>query len=397
MSSNRSDLAEETDVRTTFLAAAGMSALMATGCAHGIRIDTGTEPPPRLSEYHTFFILPGHSSGSRDADQRIQSDISTAFEGKGWIEVPRNEAEAVVVIHTATPDSRTSAAFYQGWGGWGWRQTSSPTAGSGDYKVGSLIVDIFDARTKRAVWHGVATDAVPDYRSKKSRLTDTAVQKMFRDLPNTETTYNQSLPSLPAVVDLPEIVFAQSPALLVRVEGDPLYRAVDGTGLSRITNTRSFIVRDESGIHYLRIPDVWMQAYALTGWWSPAGTVPDGAEAALREAVDANVVDKLDLRGSVGTDNDGAGLPTVYVSTMPVELIVTDGTPEYVPMGGTSLLYVKNTSSHVFKEPTDQEIYVFASGRWFRAWTSDGPWQPLATDELPADLAKVSDTLLQNQ
>lgn len=56
---------------------------------------------------------------------------------------------------------------------------------------------------------------------------------------------------------------------------------------------------------------------------------------------------------------------------------------------------MKNTSAHVFKEPTDQQLYVFVSGQWFRAWTTDGPWQHLPNDALPADLAKVAQGLVE--
>jgi len=32
-----------------------------------------------------------------------------------------------------------------------------------------------------------------------------------------------------------------------------------------------------------------------------------------------------------------------------------------------------NTTATVFKEPTDDEVYVLVVDRWFRAWTTDGP------------------------
>ena len=72
-----------------------------------------------------------------------------------------------------------------------------------------------------------------------------------------------------------------------------------------------------------------------------------------------------------------------------MQLIVTDGPPQFAPLQGTPILYVKNTSAHVFKEPTDQELYVFVSGQWYRAWTTDGPWEHLSSVSLPADLASL--------
>jgi hypothetical protein len=59
-----------------------------------------------------------------------------------------------------------------------------------------------------------------------------------------------------------------------------------------------------------------------------------------------------------------------------------------VPFGGTPLLHVKNTEDAVFKEPTDQEFYVHVDDGWFRAWTTNGPWQQVSESELPLDLAR---------
>ena len=58
-----------------------------------------------------------------------------------------------------------------------------------------------------------------------------------------------------------------------------------------------------------------------------------------------------------------------------------------VTVPGTALRYLANTVAKAFREPTDDEWYVQVDGRWYRAWTSDGPWQGIADKELPADIA----------
>src|ERR1700730_15630169 len=94
--------------------------------------------------------------------------------------------------------------------------------------------------------------------------------------------------------DPPRLLFSELPAILVLIDGDPLYRAVDGTDLQRIMNTKPFIVRDTAGIHYMKVFDGWMEAYTLTGMWSVAGVPPHGGQQALRRAVVAGTVDLLD-------------------------------------------------------------------------------------------------------
>src|ERR671924_254924 len=73
----------------------------------------------------------------------------------------------------------------------------------------------------------------------------------------------------------------------------------------------------------------------------------------------------------------------------PAALIETDGEPQFVPVNATALLRVKNTTAVVFKEPTDQEIYVRLPQGWFRAWTTNGPWERVPNNALPADLAHL--------
>ena len=196
--------------------------------------------------------------------------------------------------------------------------------------------------------------------------------------------------------DPPRLLFAEQPAILVLIDGDPVYRPVKGTDLQRIINAKPFIVRDTAGIHYMKVFDGWMEAYSLTGLWSVAGVPPPGAEQALRRAAVAKTVDLLDGATSRKAGNtpklDDATAPAIFISPAPAELIVTNGPPRFATVEGTSLEYVENTTANVFKEPTDEELYVLISSRWFRAWTIDGPWEVVPRSDLPSDILAIPDT-----
>src|SRR5262249_38555971 len=87
-----------------------------------------------------------------------------------------------------------------------------------------------------------------------------------------------------------------------------------------------------------------------------------------------------------------AGQPTpnvVYVSTVPTELIETSGPPTWSPIAGTELLTATNTKAHLFLELKTQLTYVLISGRWFRARSTDGPWEYVPGGQLPPDFAKI--------
>jgi hypothetical protein len=245
-----------------------------------------------------------------------------------------------------------------------------------DYQVGTLVVDMFDARTKQAIWHGIASDAEPNKTGANTKATEQAVEKMFSRFP---PALAASLATGEIKNDAPRFLFSEQPATLIRIDGDPVYRSIEGTDLERIINTKPLIVRDTSGIHYLKVDGGWMETYLLSGMWSVSVGPRLGAEPTLQLSTDAIKIP----RPGAGAD------PTIFISTTPAELIVTDGPPRFVTIKGTSLEHVENTTATVFKEPTDDEMYVLASGRWFRAWRNDGPWQFVPSGRLPADIAAV--------
>jgi hypothetical protein len=163
-------------------------ALLTVGCGFSIKTATDYDRNVKFSNYNSFFIMKGNSSGNPLMDQRAQADVESALTSKGWAEVPQGEGQAAVVVHAATKTKHTYETLYDGWGGWGWRRGwgggfGGTTTYINDYKVGTLVVDVFDAKTKQAIWHGSATDALSDNAKSNARATEQAVDKMFRNFP----------------------------------------------------------------------------------------------------------------------------------------------------------------------------------------------------------------------
>ena len=364
------------------------------GCGYAIKTTSDYDTRVDFSNYATFFTLKGNSSGDPKVDNRLISAVGTALTGKGLVEVPEGEGQAVVVVNTATETNHTYQTFYDGWGGW---HSAGPESSRGfieDYKLGTVVVTIFDAETKRAIWRGFATDALLDSPKQNAKATEKAVARMFTTFP--ATARPQAVASASSVGnEPPSIIFSTEPSRLILIHGDPIYRPVPGTELQRIVNTTPLIVRNGAGVFYLKILDGWMETYSFEGGWSPSGVTPEGGDAALQQALASKTVDLLDgvdpknpaATGSV-TNGDA---PAIFISTTPARLIVTDGPMVFAPLEGTSLQYVVNTSADVFREPTDQELYLLTSGRWFRSWKTEGPWQLVASSELPADFARIPD------
>jgi hypothetical protein len=167
------------------LVSVGAMALVTTACGYSIKTATDYDRTVPFSNYHSFFILKGNSSGNPLMDQRAQADVETALTSKGWIEVPEGQGQAAVVVHAATKTKHTYETLYDGWGGWRWRWGGfgDTTTFVNDYKVGTLVVDIFDASSKRAIWHGFASDALSDNARSNAEATEQAVDKMFSSFP----------------------------------------------------------------------------------------------------------------------------------------------------------------------------------------------------------------------
>lgn len=367
------------------VAAAVMTVASASGCAGGIDLHTPAERNPEASRYVTFFVQPGNASENPELDRQLRASVVTALVSRGMVETSPEVAEAVVIVNRATSASHSRDTFYQGWGGWSWRAADArPQNGVETYDVGSVVVDIFDAWTKTLIWQGSARHAVSSDARSTDHALRTAVNRLFERFPAAGVE-QRSVESTTA--DRPiRIIFSSRPAFLIRIDGRPQYQDVTGTELQRIINATALIVRDESGMHYLRLAGRWLEAYDVAGDWSPTGIVPDGADVALQDAIRERRDDPL---ARVGTHNP---MPDIVVALTPAELIVTDGEPEYASLQDTSLVHITNTTADVFKEPTDEELYVRLPAGWFRAWTTNGPWQRIADDRLPADLASLPAT-----
>jgi len=117
---------------------------------------------------------------------RIKSAVNSALVAKGWTELPSGGDVEVFAIET-TQNQQTLDTFYNGfgggrrWGGFGGFGDATTTVET--YKVGTLVVDLFDAKTKKLVWRSSSTDTLSDKADKNTKNLDKGVNKMFQHFP----------------------------------------------------------------------------------------------------------------------------------------------------------------------------------------------------------------------
>jgi hypothetical protein len=188
----------------------------------------------------------------------------------------------------------------------------------------------------------------------------------------------------------PKIIFSDEPALLILIDGNPVLRPLAGTNCNRIFNTNALIVQNatDGGPYYLRALNYWYKSDSLEGPWT---VDPDAANSPsfLPSVLDAALATK-----QVDPINPPAGQnpppPDIYVSTVPAELVQTQGQPQFVPIHNTALLEVRNSDNAIILDIGNQLFYVLISGRWFCSPAITGsPWTYVPGDKLPADFAKI--------
>jgi hypothetical protein len=197
--------------------------------------------------------------------------------------------------------------------------------------------------------------------------------------------------AVPLKNDPPRVIYSTAPALLVLIDGDPVLRPVESSGLQRVVNTRALILYDGAR-YFMPIMDRWVQASSLEGSWS-FGSAPAAAAAIRQSIADDESQSQADLLTDPSDDVKAlvqkGSLPRIEVSTVPAELLLTRGKPQMSPLAGTQLLYVKNAESDIFLDTKSQDYYVPLSGRWYRSRSLNGPWTFVDGKQLPGDFARI--------
>jgi hypothetical protein len=185
----------------------------------------------------------------------------------------------------------------------------------------------------------------------------------------------------------PKIFYSGRPAILLMFTGGgPQFKpvATNRTDLMFALNANwDLFYHTPSQKYYLLNGDNWLTAPDPKGPWTAAQQLPQPL-LSLPASESWNRVRKNIPGKPAGT------VPTVFVSSEPAEVIVTEGDPAYTPIPETHLLRVDNTDSVLFSDTGDKKFYFLAAGRWFSAPSLSGPWVA-ASKNLPADFARIPD------
>jgi hypothetical protein len=155
------------------------------GSALAQQVKTDFDHQANFSQYKTYSWQEVKSENSL-WDARIKNAVDAQLTAKGWTKVDSGGDVGIVAIKT-TQTQRTLQTFYDGFGGgWRWRGfggMGQSTTTEQDYKEGTLLVDLYDAKTKQLLWRGSTEDTLSNNADKNEKNLDKGVAKMFKKFP----------------------------------------------------------------------------------------------------------------------------------------------------------------------------------------------------------------------
>lgn len=172
--------------RVTLIA---IAPVLLAACATSPNVHTDHDPTASFSSYRTYAWRQQPPVSNPLVRQRLVAAIDRQLQAKGWSPMPEAQADVALVGNVASRREQSIDTFYEGptWGDWGWRGITTHggyrTTHVYNYTVGTLVLDMFDNKTRQAVWRATAEGIVPTSPQQVDAAMRTAVDKMFADFP----------------------------------------------------------------------------------------------------------------------------------------------------------------------------------------------------------------------
>ena len=116
---------------------------------------------------------------------RIKEAVDKELQRKGWQEVPSG-GDVVITAVGSSETQQEYQTFYDGLGGWRWGGFGESTTTPVTYKVGTLVLDMYDAKNKQLIFRGTSEDTLAKNENKNEKKLEKAVEKMFKKFPPEE-------------------------------------------------------------------------------------------------------------------------------------------------------------------------------------------------------------------
>jgi hypothetical protein len=160
-------------------------ALLVLGCAplsFGQDVHVDWDKHATFERYHTYCWGKVQTSNPLWKN-RIQDAVDKDLQAKGWQRVD-SHSDATIFAVGSTQNQQEYQTFYNGLGGgWRWGGFAQSTTTVENYRVGTLVVDLYDSNNRELLFRGTASDSLSSDPDKNERKLEKAVDKMFKKFP----------------------------------------------------------------------------------------------------------------------------------------------------------------------------------------------------------------------
>jgi len=161
--------------------------LFFAGTLSAQQVKTDYDRTANFSQYKSYSWEQVKTKDDLDV-ARIKTAVNAALAAKGWTLVDSGGDVSIMAMEM-TREQQSLNTFYDGFGGgWGWRRFGGggfgeATTTTETYKVGTLVVDLFDTKTKQLIWRASSSDTLSNNSDRNIKNLDKGVEKMFKQFP----------------------------------------------------------------------------------------------------------------------------------------------------------------------------------------------------------------------
>jgi hypothetical protein len=177
-------------------------AVLTASCGSGVTVTSDYDKTVDFSKYKTYAYYGWAENSDKILTgfdkERIETSVEDEFEKRGWT-IDQTNGDATVSLYVVV-NEKTSYSSYTDhynngmYGGiyasrYGYRYggigigTSSTTTTQNDYLEGTLIVDVFDAKTKKHIWQGIGKKTIDENKSNREESIKAGVAKIMKAFP----------------------------------------------------------------------------------------------------------------------------------------------------------------------------------------------------------------------
>ena len=157
--------------------------MLLCACAPNVAVDY--DKSTDFSRYRTYAWGKGTPAKNPDLDRQIVESIDEHLAKKGLTKTD-GDSDLVVAYHAATHEEidYDESSYTSGHGpAYGSLESTSAASTPMRVKVGTIVVDMYDTKKKRNVWHGVGSDLMMDDPAKTAAEIKKGAVKMFENFP----------------------------------------------------------------------------------------------------------------------------------------------------------------------------------------------------------------------